>query len=201
MRKIGAVVRPETAGFTTYLHLLVSALLCMAFVVASRIAFAESIKPSPEQSIEQVARQALPPTAELQHKVVNVDLGVLGKTIVVFYKAPGVVTNFSGVVLIPESDSNSFHVTSLPPMREADGLFDSEIISVFGVNRDIRSKALVVIYRYLRLGTGEGYKYSGYVYAHDGKEWHIDDQRSRLLVGVSTATLAKKKLMSYSATR
>ena len=200
MRKTGALVWPKTV-LAICLRFLTGMLVCTAFMVASRDASAQSTKPVLQRSIEQVAKQALPSGAELQHKVVNVDLGALGKTIVVFYKGREVLTNFSGAVLIPETGSNSFRFTGLPPIREADGLFDFEIVSVFGLNKDNVSRALVVIYRYIRLGTGEGYKYSGYVYSHDGKEWHIDDRRSRLLVDVSTAVLAKKKLTLHAVAR
>ena len=201
MRRFSCIVRPVRTRLAMFLHSMAGVFAFMVLAIASQASFGESIRFSSKQSTEQIARQALPPNSKLQHKAVNVDLGFSGKTIVVFYKTAETTTNFNGAVLIPEPGSNSFHVTRLPPMREADGLFDSEIVSVFGVGDDAGSKALVVIYRYLRLGTGDGYKHAGYVYAYDGKEWHIDDRRSRMLVSVSTAALARKRLLSHPAPR
>lgn len=116
--------------------------LCFELAIIGKIACAESIQQVSGQSIEQIAKKIIPPMAELQHKVVNVDLGVLGKSVVALYRASRVSTNFNGVVLIPESKPGSFSVTQLPPMREAEGLFDTEVTSVFSVKQETNNKVL-----------------------------------------------------------
>ncbi|WKJ90883.1 hypothetical protein QZJ86_01770 [Methylomonas montana] len=173
------------------------AFLCMELVTIGNNAHAESIQRVRGKSIEKTVKQILPAEAELQHKIVNVDLGVLGKSVVALYRVSRVSTNFNGVVLIPGSNSGAFAVTQLPPMREAEGLFDIEVTSVFSVKQETNSKALIVLYRYLRLGTGDDFKYSGYAYHWNGGEWEIDNPRSQLLIGVSKAADAKKKLESF----
>lgn len=86
-------------------------------------------------------------------------------------------------------------------MRDADGLFDTEVNSVFSSPSDTEDKELVILYTYYRLGSAEDPGYAGYVYRWNGNEWEIDDGKSRLLVGVSNAIQARQKLRAASVSK
>lgn len=150
------------------------------------------------QSIEQIAKSELPSTAELIHKVVRVNLGKTGSAIVAVYRASQTTTNFSGLVMMQDSESGQLRSTQLPSMHEANGLFDIDVVAVFSSPSEWESKGLVILYRYYRLGSASSPKNAGYAYRWTGSEWIIDDQKSRLLAGVSTAQQARKKLESMS---
>lgn len=144
-------------------------------------------------SLEQMARRALPKQAELQHQVVAVSLGMREKAVVVLYKASRDSTNFKGMVLIPDSVTNRMTITHLPDMREAEGLFDCEPISVFTFQKESQ-RALIVLYRYVQLGTGDGAKAAGYAYELQNDEWRVNDKLTQVLVGATNAAMAKQRL-------
>jgi hypothetical protein len=161
----------------------------------------ERVERRPGTSDEALARSVLPAGASLAHPPVRVDLGAstLGKALVALYR-PKDGTTYSGAVLLPDAGSDGrLRVTALPDVREADGLFDLDVMSVFTTptaNEDRRS--LVVLYRYYRLGSGETPRHAGYVYARADSGWTIDDAGTRRLVGARDARQARAKLKAGS---
>jgi len=157
---------------------------------------AETIVAHPDQSIEQLGKSVLPPNSELMHKIVQVDVGTGGKAIVVVYRPSLTTTNYSGYVLLPEARSNQLKVTNLPPMHEADGLFDFDILSIFSATLSTGKRGIAVLYKYIRLGSGEDSNNAGYFYVWDALQWSIDEHSTQRLHGVDNAKTARKKLSS-----
>ena len=168
---------------------------------AQDVTLPQTVERRPGTSDESLARSVLPAGASLAHAPVRVDLGAppFGKALVALYR-PKDGTTYSGAVLLPDTGSSGrLRVTALPDVREADGLFDLEVVSVFttpAANGDRRS--LVVLYRYYRLGSGETPRHAGYVYAWADGGWTIDDAATRRLVGARDVRQARAKLKAGS---
>ncbi|MBK8481026.1 MAG: hypothetical protein IPL40_07595 [Proteobacteria bacterium] len=103
-------------------------------------------------------------------------------------------------MLVPDLSAESWRVTHLPPMREAEGLFESKVRALFAVKDDPAAGLVVLLYRYRRLGSAEAFQFAGYAYCFNGRKWTIDEARSRLLVGVANVAQARKKLLAWSST-
>ncbi len=155
----------------------------------------ELIQRDSKQSIAEFAKSVLPEGAELIHPVVGVSLKEAPNTVVAIYRDKSQATNFSGLVLIPGDKSLEYRKTYLPPMKEADGIFDIAVKSVFAKkNKSNNNNGLVVLYGYYRLGSGGESGSAGYFYTLDDNTWQIDDSLSEKLESVKNAQQAKAKL-------
>lgn len=155
----------------------------------------EFIQRDSKQSITEFAKSVLPEGAELIHPVVEVSLKEPSNIIVAIYRDKSQATNFSGLVLIPGDKALEYRETHLPPMKEADGIFDIAVKSVFAAKtKSTNNKGLVVLYGYYRLGSAGENGSAGYFYTLDDNTWKIDDSLSEKLESVKNAQQAKAKL-------
>jgi hypothetical protein len=156
---------------------------------------AEFVQRESGESIQTFAQSALPKDVELVHPVVEVTVQKSSHAVVAIYRDKNQSTNFSGLVLFPEEKSQKYRVTHLAPMKEADGLFDIEVKSVFTAKTKLHNNyGLVILYSYYRLGSGEESGNAAYFYYLDGDSWKIDEGLSERLVGVKNAKQARAKL-------
>lgn len=147
------------------------------------------------ESIQIFAQSVLPKDAEIVHPIVEVTIQGSLRAVVAIYRDKKQSTNFSGLVLIPEEKPKNYQITYLAPMKEADGLFDIEVKSVFTAKTKRHdNNGLVVLYSYYRLGSSEESGDAAYFYYLDDGSWKIDEELSDRLVGVKNAKQAKTKL-------
>jgi hypothetical protein len=146
------------------------------------------------ESEQQILSTVAPPDAQLMHKIARVSLEPVGDCIVILFRASRESTVYQGKVLMHEPDELHWRVTPLPAMREADGIFDITVSSVFSVPQTSGGTGIAVLYTYIRLGAGEEPRNAGYAYLWDGQRWSIDRNASRRLLGVKTMTEARKVL-------
>lgn len=154
----------------------------------------ELVQKESSESIHTFLKSALPKDAELVHPVVEVALQGASRAVVAIYHDKSQSTNFSGLVLLSEKGFQKNRVTHLEPIKEADGLFEIEVKSVFTVKSNLHNNGLVILYSYYRLGSGEENGNAGYFYYLDGDSWKIDEGLSDRLEGVKNAKQAKIKL-------
>jgi hypothetical protein len=152
-------------------------------------------------SPDQIARSVLPENSTLTHKAVELDLGKLGRAVIVIFRTSPQNTTYKGLIVLKKLRGAPQQAAKLPDMREADGLFDTEVKTVFSIASDNEDKELVILYTYYRLGSAEEPGHAGYVYRWSGNAWEIDDDKSRLLVGTSNASQARQKIHSASTSK
>ncbi|BBA33941.1 hypothetical protein sS8_1987 [Methylocaldum marinum] len=156
---------------------------------------AEFVQRKSGESIQTFAQSVLPRDAELVHPTVEVTIQGSSRAVVAIYRDKKQSTNFSGLVLLPEEKSQKYQVTHLAAIKEADGLFDIEVKSVFTAKtKHHDNNGLVVLYSYYRLGSGEENGDAAYFYYLDDGSWKIDEELSDRLVGVKNAKQAKTRL-------
>jgi hypothetical protein len=149
--------------------------------------------PSGGSGIPQRESAKLPVGAKAIFKPTEADLGSSGRAIVLLYRPENVSTSFRGSVAF-RSGPNAGHSAELPAPYEADGVWELTPTSVFGMASKKGKPSVVVLYRALRLGTGEAPVRAGYVYGWSDSQWVIDDPLTEKLVGAATPAAARSRL-------
>lgn len=119
----------------------------------------EDLAKRPGESSEAFGTRLLPSGAELSSKPADVNLGPLGKVVVILFRPKQNSFNYTGWILLPPSSgSQSYKKSTLPPLSIADGRFSVEVKSIFAADVDADGAPdLCVLAQFHEFGTREGY--------------------------------------------
>ncbi len=134
----------------------------------------------------------LPSRAELSAKPVDVNLGQLGKVVVVLFQADRDASNYTGWVLLPSSESTTYKKSVLPPLVEVEGRFSVDVKSIFAADADgDGAPELCILSQFHPYGTRDAYL------STDCFQWK--QGRFGLMVDAGTSSLGLKNAKAVRA--
>jgi hypothetical protein len=174
-------------------------LLSLALVIALALipCRADDVLCQASGSPEDVAKRLLTEKTEFAHPVVELSLpSSEHSSVVLTRQANDVNTNFRGWVVAPtQNQSCAYRSYELPEMIEPPGLFDIDVIAVFGaLSGPQKQRYLVVLYRYHKNGSESDSGYASYVYGWNGSGFESQPKLADRVVGLKTAATIRSRL-------
>ena len=171
-------------------RVVIGSIVMLALVAPT--SYAGDVDRHARETIHAYAKRLLPPSTELSTKPVEVNLGALGKAIVLLFSPSEGVANYTGWVLVPSSASaTDYKRYVLPPLEIVDGIFDIDVKSIFAADADRDgSPDLCVLARFYRNGSGEEAYTATDCFGWTGSRFHLIDTGSQS-VGLKNAAAVR----------